>query len=55
VLGTLIYRTAFGATGQSQADIRLSYAVTIAVIVFAAMLVGVTALLYGLRRREIEA
>ena len=55
VLGTLIYRTAFGAASVSQADIRLSYAITIAVIVFIAMLVGVVALLQVLRRREVEA
>jgi ABC-type sugar transport system permease subunit len=55
VLGTLIYRTAFGAASVSQADIRLSYAITIAVIVFVAMLAGVVLLLQVLRRREVEA
>jgi raffinose/stachyose/melibiose transport system permease protein len=55
VLGTLIYRSAFGASGLSSADVRLSYAVTVAVVVFLVMLAGVAALVYGLRRREVEA
>jgi ABC-type sugar transport system permease subunit len=55
VLGTLIYRTAFGAASVSQADIRLSYAITIAVIVFLAMLAGIVVLVYGLRKREVAA
>jgi raffinose/stachyose/melibiose transport system permease protein len=55
VLGTLIYRSAFGASGVSSDDVRLSYAITIAVVVFIAMLVGLAALVYGLRRREVEA
>jgi raffinose/stachyose/melibiose transport system permease protein len=55
VLGTLIYRAAFGATGVSSSDVRLSYAITVAVVVFLVMLAGVSALIYGLRRREVEA
>ena len=51
----LIYRSAFGASGLSSADVRLSYAVTVAVVVFLVMLAGVAALVYGLRRREVEA
>ncbi len=54
VLGTFIYRSAFGATGVSSADIRMSFAVTIAVVVFIIMLIGVSTLIYGLRRREVE-
>jgi raffinose/stachyose/melibiose transport system permease protein len=55
VLGTLVYRTAFGAAGVTSADVRLSYAIAIAVLIFLMMLVCCTALLYGLRRREVEA
>ena len=55
VLGTLIYRSAFGATGVSTDDVRLSYAVTVAVVVFLLMLAGLAALAWGLRRREVEA
>jgi raffinose/stachyose/melibiose transport system permease protein len=55
VLGTLIYRSAFGAAGVSSADIRFSYALTVAVVVFLVMLAGVTLLINGLRRREVEA
>ncbi|HEX3347245.1 MAG TPA: sugar ABC transporter permease [Acetobacteraceae bacterium] len=55
VLGTLIYRTAFGAAGITSADVRMSYAVAITVLVFVFMLTAATAMLYGLRRREVEA
>jgi raffinose/stachyose/melibiose transport system permease protein len=55
VLGTLIYRSAFGAAGVTSADIRFSYALTVAVVVFLVMLAGVTLLINGLRRREVEA
>ncbi len=55
VLGTLVYRTAFGAAGATTADVRLSYAVTLAVIMFVAMLVCISLLVRVLRRREIEA
>lgn len=55
VLGTLIYRAAFGATGVSSSDVRLSYAVTVAAVVFLVMLAGVSLLIHGLRRREVEA
>ena len=55
VLSTLIYRSAFGATGVSADDVRLSYAVTVAVVAFLVMLAGLAALTWGLRRREIEA
>ena len=55
VLGTLIYRSAFGATGVSADDVRMSYAVTIAVMAFLIMLAGLAVLAWLLRRREIEA
>ena len=55
VLGTLVYRTAFGAAGITSADIRFSYAIAIAVLIFAFMAVCSTGLLYLLRRREVEA
>ncbi|MCX7381919.1 MAG: sugar ABC transporter permease [Alphaproteobacteria bacterium] len=55
VLGTLVYRMAFGAAGVTSADIRFSYAIAIAVLIFIFMLICSTGLLYGLRRREVEA
>ena len=55
VLGTLVYRTAFGAAGITSADIRFSYAIAIAVLIFAFMAVCSTRLLYVLRRCEVEA
>lgn len=55
VLGTLIYRSAFGATGVSADDVRMSYAVTVAVVAFALTLAGLAALVVCLRRREVEA
>jgi raffinose/stachyose/melibiose transport system permease protein len=53
VLGTLVYRTAFGASGMTTADTRFSYAVAISVLIFGFMAVISGALLYGLRRREV--
>jgi ABC-type sugar transport system permease subunit len=55
VLGTLVYRSAFGASGVTSADVRFSYAVAIAVLIFLFMLICATGLLYGLRQREVEA
>ena len=54
VLGTLVYRTAFGASGLTSADTNLSYAIAISVLIFLLMAVISTALLYGLRRREVS-
>ena len=54
VLGTLIYRSAFGATGVSADDVRMSYAVTVAVVTFLFMLAGLAVLTFALRRRDIE-
>jgi raffinose/stachyose/melibiose transport system permease protein len=54
VLGTLIYRTAFGGSGFANSDIRMSYAIAMSLIVFAAMVVVCWGLIKILRRREIE-
>src|SRR5665213_846303 len=54
VLGTLIYRSAFGGSSMSSNDVRMSYAIAIALIVFVAMAVVSTILIRVLRRREIE-
>ena len=54
VLGTLIYRTAFGGSGFANSDIRMSYAIAMSLIVFVAMVVVCWGLIKILRRREIE-
>ena len=53
VLGTLIYRTAFGAM-MSANDARLSYAITLALIVFIFMAIVAFILIRFLRRREVQ-
>jgi len=55
VLGTLIYRSAFGAASMSSNDLRMSYAIALSLIVFLAMAVVSTLLIRVLRRREIDA
>jgi raffinose/stachyose/melibiose transport system permease protein len=55
VLGTLIYRSAFGGSAASSNDVRMSYAIALALIVFIVMAVVSTVLIRVLRRREIEA
>lgn len=55
VLGTLIYRTAFGVGGQTANDARMSYAVAISLIVFIAMALFSWLLIHFLRRREVQA
>jgi ABC-type sugar transport system permease subunit len=55
VLGTLIYRTAFGVGGNSSMDARMSYAIAISVILFIVMGLISAVLIRFLRRREIEA
>jgi len=55
VLGTLIYRSAFGGSGFSSNDIRMSFAIAMALVVFLAMVVICWCLIKILRRREIEA
>ncbi|MDB5506258.1 MAG: Multiple sugar transport system permease protein [Devosia sp.] len=54
ILGTLIYRTAFGAAGQSSADVRMSYAIAMSLIVFGGMAIISGVMIKLLRRREIE-
>lgn len=54
VLGTLIYRHAFGSSGIATSDVRMSYAIALAVIVFIAMAIVTTILIRVLRRREID-
>ena len=54
VLGTLIYRSAFGGSAVASNDVRMSYALALALIVFIAMAVISTVLIRVLRRREIE-
>ena len=55
VLGTLVYRTAFGVGGLSANDARMSYAIAISVLIFVIMAVFSALLILFLRRREIEA
>jgi len=55
VLGTLVYRTAFGVGGLSANDARMSYAIAISVLIFVMMAVCSVLLIFFLRRREIEA
>lgn len=54
VLGTLIYRSAFGGASIASNDVRMSYAIALALIVFIAMAIVSTLLIRVLRRREIE-
>jgi len=55
VLGTLVYRTAFGVGGLSANDARMSYAIAISVLIFIIMAVFSALLIFFLRRREIDA
>jgi raffinose/stachyose/melibiose transport system permease protein len=55
VLGTLIYRSAFGGSSMSSNDVKMSYAIALALIVFVAMAVVSSVLIRVLRRREIDA
>lgn len=55
VLGTLIYRSAFGGSSIASNDVRMSYAIALAVIVFIVMAIFSTFLIRVLRRREIDA
>ncbi len=55
VLATLIYRSAFGGSSIASNDVRMSYAVALAVIVFVIMAIASTFLIRVLRRREISA
>ena len=55
VLGTLVYRTAFGASSVDSTDMRMSYAIAISVLIFFFMVICISVLVHFLRRREIEA
>lgn len=55
VLGTLVYRKAFGGESVASNDVRMSYAIALAIIVFIAMAFFSTFLIRILRRREIDA
>jgi raffinose/stachyose/melibiose transport system permease protein len=55
VLGTLIYRTAFGGSGFSNNDVTMSFAIAMALIVFFVMAIVCWGLIKILRRREIDA
>lgn len=54
VLGTLIYRSAFGGSAVATNDVKMSYAIAISLVVFIAMAIVSTILIRVLRRREIE-
>lgn len=55
VLGTLIYRNAFGSTGAfAGMSLRMSYAITISVIMFVFLGIFSATLLLWLRRREVR-
>jgi raffinose/stachyose/melibiose transport system permease protein len=55
VLGTLVYRTAFGVGGMSSNDARMSYAIAMSVLIFIAMGAVSALLITVLRKREVEA
>jgi len=55
VLGTRVYRTAFGVGGLSANDARMSYAIAISVLIFIVMAVFSALLIFFLRRREVAA
>jgi ABC-type sugar transport system permease subunit len=54
VLGTLVYRTAFGVGWMTSADARMSYAVAMSVLIFLMMAIISAGLISFLRRREIQ-
>jgi raffinose/stachyose/melibiose transport system permease protein len=54
VLGTLVYRTAFGFEGMTSADARMSYAIAISVLIFIMMAIISAGLITFLRRRETQ-
>jgi raffinose/stachyose/melibiose transport system permease protein len=55
VLGTLIYRTAFGVTTMTTSSSRFSYAIAISVVLFVVLGIASTVLLTQLRRREVQS
>jgi ABC-type sugar transport system permease subunit len=54
VLGTLIYRTAFGVNTMTTSSSRFSYAIAISVVLFVVLGGASTLLLTQLRRREVQ-
>ncbi|WP_372574288.1 carbohydrate ABC transporter permease [Ruegeria jejuensis] len=54
VLGTLIYRTAFGTSSFSSGDIRFAFGIAMALLMMLAMAAICWMLIRQLRRREIE-
>lgn len=55
VLGTLIYRNAFGSTGAfAGMSLRMSYAIAVSVILLVILGIQAAVLLFGLRRREVR-
>jgi raffinose/stachyose/melibiose transport system permease protein len=54
VLGTLVYRTAFGVGGLSANDARMSYAIAMSVLIFILMGLVSGLLIWLLRKREVE-
>jgi raffinose/stachyose/melibiose transport system permease protein len=55
ILGTLIYRTAFGGAGQSSDDVRMSLGIAMSLIVFVAMTIVAWLLIKILRSREVDS
>lgn len=55
VLGTLIYRTAFGGSGNYSDSISMSFAIAMALVVFAFMTLIAWVMIVVLRRREIQS
>lgn len=55
VLGTLIYRTAFGASGNYSDEVSMSFAIAMALVVFLFMTVIAWLMIIFLRRREIQS
>lgn len=55
VLGTLIYRTAFGGAGNYSDDTSMSFAIAMALIVFAVMAMLAWLMIKILRRREVHS
>ncbi len=53
VLGTLVYRTAFGVGAMTSADARMSYAIAMSVLIFLMMAIISAVLIRTLRRREV--
>ena len=55
VLGTLIYRTAFGSSAVTNVSNRMSYAISLSVLLFIVLGFCSTLLLVLLRRREVQS